>query len=326
MIEMVLGTRSRAGHALPRVLLGVSAACTLAYAGFIAAAQPAEVSDAVGLWVYHGALAFASLTCFARAALVRNQRIAWIAFGLGLLSWTAGDVYWTLAFTDLDRVPYPSIADAGYLAALPCFYVGIALLIKRRIGHFTAASWLDGAIGGLAAASIGTAVLAPALVGLTEGDPAAVLTNLAYPLGDILLIAFIVGALVVSGVRGAGEFLAIAAGLIAWTLADGIYLYQEATSGYTGGLAGRAVAGRRPADGGRRRALVHPPIPAAARLQLADRLPLGLRRDRGRGPGLGSLQPPARGLDLALGRHPRRGDRPDGDQLPREHRPDGGPA
>ena len=145
------------------------------------------------------------------------------------------DVYWTLAFSDLDQVPYPSIADAGYLAALPCFYVGIALLIKRRIGHFTAASWLDGAIGGLAAASIGTAVLAPALVGLTEGDPAAVLTNLAYPLADILLIAFIVGALVVSGVRGAGEFLAIAAGLIAWTLADGIYLYQEATSGYSEG-------------------------------------------------------------------------------------------
>ena len=135
----------------------------------------------------------------------------------------------------LDRIPYPSVADVGYLAALPCFYVGIALLIKRRIGHFTPASWLDGAIGGLAAASIGTAVLAPALVGLTEGDPAAVLTNLAYPLCDILLIGFIVGALVVSGVRGAGEFLAIAAGLIAWTLGDVIYLYQEATSSYAEG-------------------------------------------------------------------------------------------
>ena len=63
------------------------------------------------------------------------------------------------------------------------------------------------------------------------------LTNLAYPLGDILLISFIVGALVVSGVRGAGEFLAIIAGLIAWTLGDGIYLYQEATSGYNERLA-----------------------------------------------------------------------------------------
>ena len=85
-------------------------------------------------------------------------------------------------------------------------------MIKRRIGHFTAASWLDGAIGGLAAAALGTALLAPALVGLTKGDAPAVLTNLAYPLGDVLLVSFILGALVVSGFRGAGAFLAIIAG------------------------------------------------------------------------------------------------------------------
>ena len=231
-MEMALGTGSTAARVLPWATLTAAAACALAYAVFIAAGEP---TDAEGLWIYHATLALSSLTFFVRAALMPDQRAAWIAFGLGLLFWTAGDVYWTLAFTGDDSIPYPSPADGGYLAALPCFYVGVALLIKRRIGHFTAASWLDGAIGGLAAAAIGTAVLAPALVGLTEGDPAAVLTNLAYPLGDILLIAFIVGALVVSGVRGAGEFLAIAAGLIVWTLADGIYLYQEATSGYQEG-------------------------------------------------------------------------------------------
>jgi diguanylate cyclase (GGDEF)-like protein len=234
MIGMAFGTRSHA-RMLLWALLGAGVACGLAYAGLIAAAQPAEVSDALGLWVYHATLALASLTCLVRAALVRDQRVAWAAFGLGLLSWTVGDVYWTLAFSDVDAIPYPSAADVGFLAALPCFYVGIGLLIKRRMGRFTAASWLDGAIGGLAAAAIGTALLAPALVGLTSGDSAAVLTNLAYPLGDILLIGFIVGALVVSGFRGAGEFLAISAGLIAWTLADGIYLYQEATSGYQEG-------------------------------------------------------------------------------------------
>jgi diguanylate cyclase (GGDEF)-like protein len=215
--------------------LGAAAACALAYAGYIAGGEPGALSDVAGRWVYHATLAFASLTFFLRAALVPDRRGAWIAFGLGLALWAAGDLYWTLAYTGVQNVPYPSPADAGYLAALPCFYVGIALLIKGRIGHFTIASWLDGAIGGLAAASMGTAVLAPALVGLTMGDPAAVLTNLAYPLGDILLIGFIIGALVISGARGAREFLAIGAGLIVWTLADGIYLYQEATSGYSEG-------------------------------------------------------------------------------------------
>jgi diguanylate cyclase (GGDEF)-like protein len=229
------GTRSDPARMAVWALLAATAGGALAYAGFIAGGEPAALNDAASLWVYHGTLVLASLTCLARALLVRDQRVAWIAFGLGLLFWTAGDVYWTLALSDLKRTPYPSGADAGYLSALPCFYVGIALLIKQRIGHFTAASWLDGAIGGLAAASIGTALLAPALVGLTKGDPAAVLTNLAYPLSDILLISFILGALVVSGIRGAGAFLAIIAGLIAWTLGDGIYLYQEATASYAGG-------------------------------------------------------------------------------------------
>jgi diguanylate cyclase (GGDEF)-like protein len=232
---MALGSRWRASRLLVRVLLAATAVGALAYAAFIAAGEPPALSDAASIWAYHGTLLLASLTCFAGAACVRDQRAAWGAFGLGLLFWTGGDLYWTLAYTDVTRTPYPSLADAGYLAALPCFYVGIALLIKRRVGRFTAASWLDGAIGGLAAAALATALLAPALVGLTHGGAPAVLTNLAYPLGDILLIGFILGALVVSGVRGAGAFLAIAAGLITWTVADGVYLYQEATSNYSGG-------------------------------------------------------------------------------------------
>jgi diguanylate cyclase (GGDEF)-like protein len=234
-MAMALRDRWAGAPLLVWLLLAATTAGALAYAAFIAVGEPPELYDAASLWVYHATLVLASLTCFAGAALLPDQRGAWIAFGLGLLSWTAGDVYWTLAFSDAKSTPYPSVADFAYLAALPCFYVGIALLIKRRIGHFTAAGWLDGAIGGLAAAALGTALLAPALVGLTHGNPPAVLTNLAYPLGDILLISFILGALVVSGWRGAGAFLAIVAGLLTWTVGDGIYLYQEATSTYHGG-------------------------------------------------------------------------------------------
>jgi diguanylate cyclase (GGDEF)-like protein len=224
-------------------------AAALVYAWYIAAGFPASIGDWMDLWVYNGAVALAGVSCLARATLFRAGRLAWSMFGLGLLAWAAGDFYWVAAFTDVRKVPYPSLADAGYLAALPCFYVGVGSLIRARIGHFTAASWLDGAIGGLAAAALGTAVLAPALVGLTKGDTAAVVTNLAYPLGDILLISFLVSGLVISGFRGAGAILAIVAGLAVWTVGDGLYLYQEATSGYNGGwidetwLAGAALIG-----------------------------------------------------------------------------------
>ena len=78
---MALGIGSRARRMLLWALLAASAACALAYAGFIAAGEPAELSDAASLWVYKGALAFASLTCLVRAVLVRDQRVTWIAFG-----------------------------------------------------------------------------------------------------------------------------------------------------------------------------------------------------------------------------------------------------
>ena len=187
-----------------------------------------EIAD---LYLYNGLVVIAAAICLIRAAVSTDSRFAWAAFGAGLVFWAAGDVYWSLALDELDEIPYPSLADAGYLAAIPCFFVGIALLTKRAVGRFTAASWLDGAIGGLAAAAIAVALLAPALVGLTKGEPAAVLTNLAYPLGDVLLLAFVAAALIVSGGRAAA-FLLIGAGLAVWAVADVIYLVLEATSSY----------------------------------------------------------------------------------------------
>ena len=225
----------REARRLVWILLAASAASALAYAGFIAAGQPAGLDDAASIWVYHASLLLASLACFAHAALVRDQRPAWTAFGLGLLSWTAADLYWTLVYTNATRFRIRRWRTWAISPRCRASTWASRFLIKQRIGHFTAASWLDGAIGGLAAAALGSALLGPALVGLTNGNAAAVLTNLAYPLGDILLVSFILGALVVSGFRGAGAFLAIAAGLITWTLGDGIYLYVEATASYSGG-------------------------------------------------------------------------------------------
>ena len=215
---------------------GAAVACWLGYIAFVLAGSPAELLDFADLVLYNGAIAFAGVACLGRARVSPSLRTAWIAFGAGLLLWAAGDAYWVVALADLKKVPYPSPADAGYLAALPCFYVGVSVIVRRRAGHLTQASWLDGAIGALAAAAVATAFLAPALVGLIKGDASAVLTNLAYPIGDILLIAFIVGAVTVIGIRGSAALLFVAAGLLMWAVADSVYLYLAATGSYSPGV------------------------------------------------------------------------------------------
>ena len=225
--------RTSAGR-LAGAAFALSFACAAAYAVHIALGDKAD-SLVWDYLVYHGSLGLASLACFFESVAERRLRGAWIGFGLGILAWTAGDLYWELALSDLKVYPYPSLADAGYLAVYPCFYAGTVLLIRHRVGRFTLARWLDGLIGALAAAALATALIAPALVGLTRGDPAAVLTNLAYPLGDLGLIALIAGTLVVAGTRGARALLLIGAGLAVWAVADVSYLLQAATSSYNGG-------------------------------------------------------------------------------------------
>ena len=217
--------------------LCIAALGTISYAVWIQTGAGAGIDSLMG-WVYDGSIFMAGVACMVRAATDRAVRGAWIAFGLGLWCWAAGDVYWVQELSDLKpaQIPYPSWADAGYILALPLFFVGTGLLIRKRIGHFTLDRWLDGMIAALAAAALATAFLSPALVGLTEGDPTTVLVNLAYPLGDVIVLAFLLGALVVSGVRGAGAILMIAGGLLIWCSADMYYLWAVGTESYTGGM------------------------------------------------------------------------------------------
>ena len=200
------------------------------YWAFLALGSPGELDWFSNLWVYNAVLFGAALVCFLRSAWTRELRAPWIALGAGLASWALADTYWTLAFENAKHVPYPSLADLGYLMAIPFFFTAIALMIRHRVGHFTLTRWLDGAIAALAAAAIASAILAPALAGLTKGSPAAVTTNLAYPLGDLILVSMLAGTLVISGVRGAGMLVRIGAGLIVWTGADIFYLWTAATS------------------------------------------------------------------------------------------------
>jgi hypothetical protein len=231
---MVASGANARGRRLVLAAFAIAVAAFAVHVAWLLAGGPAGWEDVVMDWAYHVTLFGSAAACLLRARVDPPLRWAWAALGTGLALWGIGDVYWTIAFEDVKRIPYPSPADAGYLLALPCFYVAVGLMLRHRVGHFTPAQWVDGLIAATAVAAAGVLFLAPALIGLTKGNTAAVLTNLAYPAGDLVLIAFVAAGLVVSGIRGAAPLVVLAAGLGIWTAADSIYLYQEATSGYEG--------------------------------------------------------------------------------------------
>ena len=113
----------------------------------------------------------------------------------------------------------------------PAAYAGIALLVRARVPRFHASLWLDGAIGALAIAAVGAAILYRAIERTTQGDVEAVAANVAYPLGDLLLVGFVIGAVALTGWRPGRGFVLIALGLSVNAIANGIYLYRDATGG-----------------------------------------------------------------------------------------------
>ncbi len=186
-------------------------------------------------WVYNGLVLGSAGLCLLRAALVSEERPAWLALGLGLVAWAAGELYYTVVLQYLDAPPYPSPSDAGYLLFYPAAYVTLALLVRARVRRFSAGLWIDGLVAGLAVGALGTALFYQPLAATAGGDPLALATDLAYPLFDVVLVGFTLGAFALTGWRPGRAWLFIGSGFITAGVADGLFLYGTAKGTYVEG-------------------------------------------------------------------------------------------
>jgi diguanylate cyclase (GGDEF)-like protein len=193
----------------------------------------ATLDDFTSTWVYDGleVLALAAIT--ARAVLVPSERTVWALLAVAVAFWTLGDISWTAIYDN--NPPFPSFADSLYLAFYPAAYLALALLVRHRVSRFNSSVWLDGVAVSLAVSSIGAAVLLEVVIHGNQGKLVAQATNLAYPLGDIVLIAGVAGVYAVAGVRIGAAWAAIAGALTLSAIADSIYLYDSAVGSYKAG-------------------------------------------------------------------------------------------
>jgi two-component system cell cycle response regulator len=185
--------------------------------------------------VYNALVLLAAASLLWRAFARPAERAAWLAIGTGVLLWALGELYYTVFLADLANPPYPSPADALYLAFYPAAYIGLGLLIRSRIRDLRPSLWLDGLIAALGLTGLAVAILLGPIVSSTSGSLAAVATNLAYPIGDMLLVGLAVLAVGLTGWRPGWPWMLIAAGLAVNALADSTYLYEVARSSYVEG-------------------------------------------------------------------------------------------
>ena len=180
------------------------------------------------------AAAIACLACaWAAQRAPGNDRLGWMLMSISTGLWAAGEAVWTIYEVGLGvDVPYPSLADVGFLAAIPFAFAGIrAFWGDARGTSERLRVWLDGAIVALALFSTAWAFGLRAVF-FEDADNLRWALDLAYPLGDLL-----VGTVLILAIRRArnhqhGRMFFLLAGVAAYSIADSAFSYLSALDTY----------------------------------------------------------------------------------------------
>jgi two-component system, cell cycle response regulator len=187
-------------------------------------------------WIYDGVIVGSAASCLARAYFVKTERLPWLLLGIGMLFDAGGEIYYSLVFGNNPNPPVPSFDDVLYLLYYPFSYAGVVMLLRERVDRFNAGIWLDGAIAALTSAAVIAALMFdPILSSAVHGSTAAIITNLAYPAGDVLLLVIIAAMFALTGWRPGRAWTLLGVGLGVQAIADVAYAYADAKGTYAVG-------------------------------------------------------------------------------------------
>ena len=182
----------------------------------------------------------AAAMCFLKVRRVTGRmRLSWMLVGSGMLSWGLGQLVWTWYESILGReVPFPSLADVGYLG-LPVFTAAglLALPVRSQNAAQRIRSVLDGLmIAGSMLLVSWLLVLGPIID--TGSDSAVNLViSLAYPVSDVVIVTIVLFMLALG--RQAHvvpmPLLLVGAGLVTFAIADSGFAYLTLTGAYSSG-------------------------------------------------------------------------------------------
>lgn len=206
--------------------------------------------------------------CWAAAQRERGRaRSAWVLMGISALSWALGETIWTIYELGLGReVPFPSLADVGYLAAVPLAGAAFLAFPEARTTTMRLRTALDGIITAASLLCVSWVTVIGPLYEAGSESWLEMVIGLSYPLGDVALVSIvlIVAARADRGYRG--SHLLLGAGIVAFAVADSGFAYLTLRDAYVSGnpidvgwaigyglmaLAAYTYAGSRPSSEGR---------------------------------------------------------------------------
>lgn len=223
-----------ARFALASAVAAISAASFL----FIVTVQPGSAQFVVAFDDLAEACAAFIAAAFCAWAATRSAsqlRRGWALFAASAAAWGTGEVIWSVYEVGLGvAVPDPSLADIGFLAAVPLAIAGVLSFWSLPRG--TAGGWrvwLDALIIVVSLTFTGWA-LGLKDVYLASGTSIAERAfELAYPLGDIFI-----GTALILAIRRATRLqqvplILLLGGLAAAAISDSAFAYLNASDAYT---------------------------------------------------------------------------------------------
>ena len=167
---------------------------------------------------------------------LRRARATWTLLAASSFAWGSGEALWCYyALVKNVPVPFPSLADVGFLTAVPLAFAGLLLFpcsSLRRADHVR--EFLDGCIiaTSLLFASW-TTILGP-LYRSHQGGILEVI-SLAYPTSDVIMVSLVIILLARAGSEGRMSLGLVMAGVVAFTVADSAFSYLTEVNTYNGG-------------------------------------------------------------------------------------------
>lgn len=190
-----------------------------------------DIGEAVAAAIASGACAWAA----SRAA--GKDRLGWALMSVSAGLWAAGEVVWSIYEVGLGTQPYPSLADVGFLAAVPFAIAGIRAFWSDARGTSSRwRVWFDGLIVALALTSTAWGF---GLRTVWNSSSSTRLLDLAYPVADILIGTVLILAIRRATGQQKGRMALLLAGVASYSIADSAFAYLSAQGAF--GAVGNVI-------------------------------------------------------------------------------------
>ena len=184
--------------------------------------------------------AAAGVACLIRAyGRPGRSRWAWSGIGLGALSYAFGEGVWTWIETVRHHeVPFPSLADVGYLGMVPLMAGGLLVMpVARQSLANRMRSVVDGLMIAASLLLISWMFVIRAVVAAGSDSNLGLTVALAYPVGDVVLVTVVLYQLALMRRDGydVRSLVLIGAGMVIFGFSDSVYAYLALDDTYQSG-------------------------------------------------------------------------------------------